>query len=318
MRQRRLGKTELKVSEIGFGAWAIGGTGYGPVRDEDSLGALEAAWANGINFYDSADSYGNGHSETLLGRFLKGKPRGEIVIATKGGHDFYHGAVKKDFTPAHLQFACEQSLKRLGTDHIDLYQLHTPSLEVLRGGEAVDALEKLQKAGKIRFIGVSVYAENEAMAVFQDPRIAALQVVFNLLDQRMGRVVFPDARRHDVGLIVREPLACGLLTGKYNVRSKFEKTDHRSGWPPEKLELDLKKIEMLGRVLATRRISMARSALEYILEHDTISTVIPGIKTADQVEENIQASLDPRLRSQESSHLRDMYMREPVFEEGLD
>lgn len=318
MRKRRLGKTGLQVSEIGFGGWAIGGNGYGPVRDEDSLAALEAAWESGINFYDTADSYGNGHSETLIGSFLKGKPRGEIVIATKGGHNFYQGAVKKDFTPEHLQKACEESLKRLGTDHIDLYQLHTPSLDILRRGEAVEALVKLQNEGKLRFIGVSVHAENEAMAALQNPAIAALQVVFNLLDQRMGRVVFPDARRSDVGIIVREPLACGLLTGKYNVRSTFDKTDHRAGWPREKLELDLKKIDMLHRVLATRRISMARSSLEYVLEHDTIATAIPGMKTADQVEENIQASLDPRLRSQESSQLRDMYMREPVFEEGLE
>src|SRR3989338_6154403 len=131
MNFRELGRTGLRVSEIGFGAWAIGGSGYGITKDEESLDALEAAWEHGVNFFDTADTYGHGHSEELLAKFLKTKPRQDFVLATKGGWDFYHGGSKKNFDPAYIRFACEQSLKRLGLETIDLYQLHNPSRELI-------------------------------------------------------------------------------------------------------------------------------------------------------------------------------------------
>lgn len=317
MKYRLLGKTGLRVSEIGFGGWAIGGTGYGPTRDEDSLEALEAAWDAGVNFYDTADVYGDGRSEKLLARFLKNKPKDEKILATKAGWDFYHGGNKKNFNPDYIRFACEESLKRLETETIDLYQLHNPPLELIESGAAVDVLAKLKEQGKIRFIGISIHKESEAMAAMKDSRVDTLQLVFNLLDQRMAVNVFPQAKEKRVGLIVREPLANGLLTDKYKPGHKFDRVDHRNRWMPEKLELDLKKVEKFKAIIATQRLSLTRAALEYALDFEEIGTLIPGAKTKAQIKENVMASAAPQLRIEESYHLREIYQREAIFKEGL-
>lgn len=314
MKYRKLGRTGLDVSEIGFGCWAIGGTGYGPTDDEESLRALEAAWQGGVNFFDTADVYGDGHSENLLARFIKGKPRDKVVVASKAGWDFYQaGGNKKNFKPEHLRFACEESLKRLQTGFIDLYQLHNPSLELISNGEPVSVLEDLKKQGKIRFTGVSVHTEEEALAVLKDKRVDVIQLVFNLLDQRMLEKVFPLAKDNEIGIIAREPLACGLLTGKYKNGHKFFKTDHRNRWTEEKLDLELEKIAKIKNILSTERLSLSRAALEFVLDQEAVSTVIPGAKTPEQVEENLKASGDPQLRIQESFHLKEIYQREEIF-----
>lgn len=315
MKYRKLGRTKLKVSEIGFGCWAIGGSGYGPTSDEQSLEALETAFARGINFFDTADTYGHGHSEELIAQFLKGKTRSQIVIASKVGWDFYQGGNRKNFSTDYIPFACEQTLKRLGIEVLDLYQLHNPSLEVIKNGEVISSLEKLKQEGKIRFIGVSVHTEEEALECIKDGRIDALQVLFNLLDQRMAGRVFEEAKKNNIGVVIREPLACGLLTGKYQADHVFAKDDHRRRWTPEKLRLDLEKINMIKTILTTRRLSLSRAALEYTLEFEEVSSVIPGAKTKEQVVENIQASDNPLLRIEESSHLRNLYYREPIFQQ---
>ncbi len=318
MKTRPLGRTGLFVSEIGFGSWAIGGSGYGPTQDEESLDALQAAREHGVNFFDTADTYGNGHSEELLGRFFKTISRGEFVVATKAGWDFYHGGSRKNFDPAYLPFACEQSLKRLNLDSIDLYQLHNPNLDLILQGDAVGALAKLKAQGKIRFIGISVHKEEEALAAMQDSRVDALQVMFNLLDQRMAGKVFAEAAARKIGMLVREPLACGLLSGKYtSADHEFHKEDHRRRWTRAKKEIDLKKIERLRPVLSTGRLTLAQAALEFILDHSAVSTVIPGAKTRDQVEQNLKASQEPCLRIQQAAQLRDLFRREPLFQEGL-
>lgn len=317
MKYRRLGKTGLEVSEVGFGGWAIGGSGYGPTRDEDSRQALEAAWENGVNFFDTADTYGHGHSEELIAEFLKGKPRGRVLIASKAGWDFYHEPSRKNFSPAHLRYACEQSLKRLGTDSIDVYQLHNPSLEEISRGDAVGELEKLRQEGKIRFIGISVHREDEALAALTDSRVASLQLILNMLDQRMAAAVLDRAKGLDVGVIAREPLASGLLTGKYGPEHEFVKDDHRRRWTRQKLALDCRKIEMIRNVLATQRLSLAQAALEFVLDFQTVSTVIPGAKTRGQILENLRAVQDPRLRIQESSQIRELFKKEPLFSQEL-
>lgn len=313
MKSRLLGRTGLNVSEIGFGCWAIGGTSYGPTRDEDSVEALEAAYEAGVNFFDTADTYGHGHSEDLIAGFLKTKPRDKVILATKAGWDFYHGGNKKNFYPEYLSFACDESLKRLQVDTIDLYQLHNPSLELIKRGEIVGVLEEFKKAGKIRFIGISVHTEEEALAAMEDPRVDTLQLVFNLLCQGMAERVFEEAKRKGIGIIAREPLACGLLTGKYKPGHQFHKNDHRRRWVAEKLQLELEKVAKLKSILATERLSMAQAALEYVLDYDAVSTVIAGAKTKTQALENVKASSDPALRIQESHHLKEMVAREEIF-----
>jgi aryl-alcohol dehydrogenase-like predicted oxidoreductase len=318
MKERRLGKTGLWVSEIGFGCWPIGGGSYGPVRDEHSLDALEAAWDSGINFFDTADVYGEGHAEELLKTFLKEKSRDQIVIATKAGWDFYHGAHKKNFNPDYLRGACEKSLKRLGVDTVDLFQLHNPSLETIQRKDAVTALERLRKEGKIRFIGTSVHTDAEAFQVLQDPRVHAIQVIFNLLDQRMAEKVFPEAEKKNVGVIAREPLASGLLSGNYLPSHEFPKDDHRRRWLPAKREIDWKKIQCLQKALKNKKVSLLQAALEFTRAFDAVSTAIPGAKTRTQVLENVKASLDPVLDREDIEALEELYAQEEIFQQGLN
>ena len=316
MKYRTLGRTGQSVSEIGFGAWAIGGTSYGPTRDKDSLQALAAAWDHGVNFFDTADTYGQGHSEELIGKFLKGK-RHQAFIATKAGWDFYHGGSKKNFDSDYLRFACGESLKRLQTDAIDLYQLHNPKLEAIEKGEVFQVLEELKTAGKIRFYGVSVHTPAEALAVIRSGKADTVQLIFNLIDQRPVGEVFPLALEKNIAMIAREPLACGLLTGKYAAESKFTKKDHRNRWPREQIETDLKKIERIQSVLKTPRLTLVRAALEFVLSFEAVSVVIPGAKTRAQVLENVLASEDSRLRIEEVSVLRRMYEEDELFQTGF-
>lgn len=318
MKKRTLGRTGLQVSEIGFGCWAIGGTGYGPTKDSESLDALETAWESGVNFYDTADTYGHGHSETLLAKFFKNKPRDKFILASKAGWNFYDGPNHKDFSPAYLTRACEESLKRLQLDTLDIYQLHNPTPDLIEKGEAVGALEKLKKEGKIRFIGISIHTERDGLAAVRDPRVDTLQLVFNLIDQRMLSKIFPECIKQNRGIIVREPLACGLLTGKYNSPAHpFDKQDHRRRWTTEKLKLDFDKIEMIKKNLPSDRIPLTRAALEYGLSFEEVSAVIPGAKRPDQIRESLQASLEPCLGSQEIFQIHEMYEREPLFSKFL-
>ena len=336
MKERPLGKTGLHVSEIGFGCWAIGGNAYGPVRDKDSLEALAAAWDLGVNFFDTADTYGEGHSEELLGKFLKSRPRDRLTLATKCGWDFYtpsqkpasllsgtheklnHAGHKKNFDMGYVRFACEQSLKRLGTDVIDLFQLHNPSLELIRKGDLVSVLEDLRKEGKIRFIGISVHTEAEALAALEDPRVQAIQIIFNLLDQRMAVKVLAEAWKKNVGVIVREALASGLLSGKYAPSHEFPKDDHRRRWVPEKREVDWQKIQRVRETLGSKASLPVKAALEFVLAFKAVSTVIAGAKTRAQVLENVAASLRPELSPESVEQLKELYAREEIFRKGLN
>jgi len=336
MKERRLGRTDLRVSEIGFGCWAIGGNAYGPVRDEDSLEALAAAWDAGVTFFDTADTYGEGHSEEILGKFLKNKPRDRRTIATKCGWDFYkpsqkpasflsgapeklnHAGHRKNFHADYVRFACEQSLKRLKVDAIDLYQLHNPSLELIRQGDLADVLEDLKKEGKIRFIGVSVHTEAEALAAIEDPRFQAIQVIFNLLDQRMATKVFPEAEKKDVGVIVREPLASGLLSGKYAPAHEFPKEDHRRRWVPEKREADWQKIQIIRGLIEGNPHGLLKTALEFALAFRPVSTVIAGAKTKAQALENAGTSLRPELDPGMMERLRELFEKNEIFRKALN
>jgi len=316
MKYRTLGRTGQRVSEVGFGAWAIGGTSYGPTRDEDSLKALSAAWEHGVNFFDTADTYGEGHSEELIGKFLRGK-RDQAVIATKVGWDFYHGGMKKNFDPGYIRFACEQSLKRLQSDFIDLYQLHNPKLEDVEAGEIFRVLDELKAEGKVRFYGVSVHTPSEALAVIRSGKADTIQLIFNLINQCSSEEVFPEAQGKNIGIIAREPLACGLLTGKYTAESKFPKNDHRNRWLRERMANDLKKLDRFKELLPAAKVSLVRAALEFVLSFEAVSVVIPGAKTEAQVLENLKSSEEPVLRTQEISVLRSVYQREEIFQKDF-
>lgn len=299
MRYRRLGRTEMMVSEIGFGAFAIGGRMWGRVDDEQSLASLRRAFDLGVNLFDTADVYGHGHSEDLIGRAFAGR-RANVVIATKVGFDFYAGEpARSNFAPDYIRSALEKSLSRLGTDYVDLYQLHNPPQKLARDDAVWDALGDLKAEGKIRFYGVSARIPNDALAYLRTATVEGetsrrygdtLQVAHNLLDQETAiKGVLAQAQRHDWGVISRVPLASGMLSGKYGACNRFPPDDFRSQWSSERLVETVLRVEAL-RFLATPQRSMAQAALAFALSQEAVSTVIAGAKTPEQVEENVAAS----------------------------
>ena len=310
MKFRPFGKTGLQVSEVGFGAWAIGGTSYGPTDDRVSVQALKKALDLGVNFFDTADTYGNGHSEELIGKTF-GKARKEVLIATKGGWDFYHSKERiKDMSGSYLKEALHQSLKRLQTDHVDLYQLHNPDLKTIREGKIYETLDQFKREGKARFIGISIHDVEEAREVVLSGRADSVQLVYNMIEQEMRSEILPLARKQGVAVIAREPLACGFLTGKYTKESVFGEKDHRKRWTQEELEEDLGKVEKVKFMAGRYRSSMAQVALKFVLSNGEIATVIPGGKTPAQIEENVRSVSDGYLNANDLNELYKIFEKE--------
>jgi aryl-alcohol dehydrogenase-like predicted oxidoreductase len=305
MNYRTLGSTGIKVSEIGFGAWAIGGAtdargvpvGWGQATDEESLGALRRARDLGVTFFDTADLYGYGRSESLIGIVLS-KVRDQVVIATKVGNvRTTSGEVIKDFSRRHIFYAIDGSLKRLRTDYVDIYQLHNPSLADLERGSIQEAMEMLQSLGKIRFWGISVSTPQEGIAAIQNGWGYTLQVLYNILNQSAARELFPLALRENFGIIARVPLASGLLTGKYRLQSTFGADDVRQNFlTPRRLAEALERIAEVKGIVGGEARSLGEAALRFVLADPAVGTVIPGARNAHQVELNVaasDASLDP-------------------------
>ena len=310
MKLRPFGKTGIRLSEVGFGAWAIGGTSYGPTEDRISVQALKKALDLGVNFFDTADTYGNGHSEELIGKTF-GKRRKEILIATKGGWDFYHSKERvKDMSDTYLTEALHKSLKRLKTDHVDLYQLHNPDLQTLREAQIYKTLEQFKREGKARFVGISIHEVEDAKEVILSGRVDAVQLVYNMIEQEVRPEILPLAKEKGVAVIAREPLACGFLTGKYTKESVFGEKDHRKRWSREDLEEDLAKVAEVTFIGDRYNISLAQAALKFVLSREEVATVIPGGKTPKQVEENVLSVSNGYLNSNDLNELYKIFDRE--------
>ena len=298
MNYRRLGRTELMVSEVGFGGLPIGGLRWGDVRDEHSLAALQRAFELGVNFFDTADVYGRGHSEELIGQALA-SVRPNVLIATKVGIDFYHGEpARANFAPAYIRQALDRSLERLRTDYVDLSQLHNPPQKLAKDDAIWETLHDIQTAGLVRFFGVSCRTANDARAYIraaesQDGQRRfgdTLQVAYNLLDQEAAaKDVFVEAHRHDWGVISRVPLASGALSGRYGPAHRFPPNDFRAGWSAERLAETARRVEAL-RFLETPERSLAQAAIAFCLSQPAVSTVISGARTPEQVAENAAAA----------------------------
>lgn len=302
MKYRTLGRTGLRVSEVGFGGWAIAGNrhgnSYGPTDDTASLRAILRAVEMGCNFFDTADMYGHGHSEDLLGEALSESP--DVLIATKVGGNFYGNVTVMDFSPKYIAYACEQSLRRLRRKVIDLYQLHNPSLEVIRDGRVFDVMDELKRGGKIRHYGVSIFTSEEGLACIEDGRPETLQLVYSIVNQSMAKQVLPAARAENVGVIAREPLANGFLSGKYNAASVFTQGDIRHNFPPRYQEALAAAARHVKGALETEGRTLAQAALRFALDSEAVSTVIPGCKTPDQAKENMGASALASLSAEET------------------
>ena len=321
MNRRVLGRTGLAVSEIGFGGWAIGGNrfgnSYGPTDDGAAQRAVHRAVELGCNFFDTADVYAHGHSEELLGEALA-DVRDKVIIATKVGGNFYnrdvHPLLKErisqavgqpidelpagailpvthdtTFSPEYVRFAVQQSLKRLRTDYIDLLQLHNPTLAQIADMGTYGVLEDLKQEGLIRFYGVSVHPPEEGIAAVQATMPDTVQIVYNLARREAEDEFFPAARAAQVGVIAREPLANGLLAGRYGPDSTWEKGVIRARMPRPYVAQLTALGQRVHELAGKSGLTAAQLALRFVLDKDAVSVVIVGMKTVDQAEENLNA-----------------------------
>jgi aryl-alcohol dehydrogenase-like predicted oxidoreductase len=290
---RQLGRTKLNVSEVGFGAWAIGGKGWGSKsNDVDAMAALERAWEIGVNIYDTCDAYGDGHSEELIGRFITDK-RKETVIVTKGGTNFRLPERSKNFEKRYLMQCLDESLQRLKTDYIDVYLLHVPDEQWQEKEKVLDTLKEMKLSGKTRYVGLAMWGAKDTLHALSndtDDVIEVLECPFNILNKSNVEVV-KICKERNIGVLTSQPLASGILTGKYSVGTEFEQSDNRKGfWTKERwssLENDLSIIKSCAE---KADISMVDLALAYNLSYPGISCVIPGAKTPGQVEMNVHAA----------------------------
>lgn len=317
MHYRPLGRTGWNVSEISFGAWAIGGA-WGSVTDSESLAALHEAVDCGVNFIDTADVYGMGRSERLVAQ-LKRERKDEILVATKAGRRL-NPHTTEGYNAKNLAGFVEDSLRNLSTDCLDLLQLHCPPVEVYYRPEVFGALDDLVRAGKIRYYGVSVERVEEALKAIEFPNVQSVQIIFNCFRFRPSELFFPEAQKRRVGILARVPLASGLLTGKLTSESRFEADDHRhfnrhgerfdagETFSGVDYETGLAAVEEIRRLLPAG-MTLADFALRWILNFDAVTCAIPGGKRRDQVKENCAASDLPALSAELMAAVRDIYDR---------
>ncbi len=300
---RQLGKSGLMVSEIGMGLWAAGGDVWGKTEDNKILDAVDYALDAGINFFDTADVYGNGHSEELLGQAMQGR-RDRFIVATKiGWFDFDDEQGQSAYTtPEKLIAGVESNLRRLDTDYIDVIQSHIdfrdPTMEVF-----LEGFQKLQRDGKVRAYGVSTSDFEYLQAFNADGNCATLQIDYSILNRTPEADILPYCQEQNIGVIVRGALAMGILTGKYTPETRFEEGDFRRRWHenPDEYEIyldDLEKVDQL-RSLAHEERSLAQLALQFVIAHPAVSTVIPGVKNVGQMKSNLGAGLLPPLTEEE-------------------
>jgi aryl-alcohol dehydrogenase-like predicted oxidoreductase len=317
MQYRELGRTGWKVSTVSFGAWAIGGT-WGNVDDDESFAALNRALDLGVNFFDTADVYGDGRSEKLLAR-LHSERSEPFYIATKAGRRL-DPHVAGSYSRENLTAFVERSLKNLEVEALDLLQLHCPPTEVYYMPETFDTLDDLVKAGKLRYYGVSVEKVEEALKAIEYPNVQSVQIIFNIFRQRPAELFFEQAQRHQVGILARLPLSSGMLAGKMKRTSSFEEGDHRGGnrhgeWFDRGetfsgLDYDtgLQAVEELRPLVAADE-SMAQMALQWILMFPEVTCTIPGAKRPAQVEENVRAADLSPLSIESMREIQSIYDR---------
>jgi aryl-alcohol dehydrogenase-like predicted oxidoreductase len=295
MKYRELGNSGIKVSEIGFGAWGIGGAvknsrAYGPTDDNVSRIALHRALDKGITFYDTSPLYGYGHSEELIGSTFK-KVREKIIISSKVGYLDFDG--EQNFTKEHIRKSLEESLRRLQTDYIDVFQLHDPPLSLLEeNSEIFSTLESLKQEGKIRLIGISTKSPNESLIAIEKYDFKSIQVNFSLIDQRaLENGLFQKCEEKGVGIIGRTPLCFGFLTGKYDSKQSYSSSDHRSLWSKEQVDQWANAYKLFVKEITTEeQQSNAQIALRFCLSYSALSTTIPGLLTEEHVNENSHSS----------------------------
>lgn len=323
MQYRKLGNTDLTVSEVGFGCWSVGTTWWGVSDEDEGVALMRQAFDLGVTFFDNADTYGDGKAERMLAKAL-GDKRDQIVIATKFGYDIYapdvdreragHRERPQDFSPAFVRKALEESLKRLETDYVDLYQLHNPRLDAIRRDDLFATLEDLQREGKIRHAGVALGPdigwEEEGIASMRERHVPSVQIIYSILEQEPARAFFPVADECGTGLLSRVPHASGLLDGTYTSGATFAAGDHRAHRKQEWLDESLRKVATLDFLYGkeTGR-TIGQAAVQFVLKRPSIASVLPNLTNERELREFVAAVDTPPLTDEEEARLWDLYDR---------
>ena len=320
MKYRNLGDTDIRVSEVGFGVWTISTGWWGEVDDARSARLIDQAREAGINYFDTADTYGSGKGETILADtgLTAENVRDEVVISTKIGYDFYSHTQRRgqqarpqDWSSDFIRFALEQGLKRLDTDYVDFLQLHNTKMDAVENDELFALLETFQDEGKVRAYGVALGPKigwlEEGVRAMREREITGLQMIYNLLEQDPGRGLIAAARETDTSLIVRVPHSSGMLEGNYSEATTFGENDHRRHRPKDWLMNGLKKIEQLDFLTASGERTLGQAALKFVLAAPEISSTLPNIYDAEQLEEFAAAPDTPDLTEEELSRVEELY-----------
>lgn len=315
MEYRTFGQTDITASVVGFGMWTVS-TDWWENDPAEAVKLVQDAFARGITFFDTADTYGNGRGEELLARAL-GDHRDEIVIGTKFGYDIVtsaaqrdgHGELPHDWSPEYVRAACEASLRRLGTDHIDYYQLHNPRMDAIENDALWDVLDDLQRAGKVRAVGVALGPAlkpdrqiAEGIAAVEE-RLAHPHIICNLLEPVLGDAIFPIAQKYGVGCVIRVPHSSGLLEGHFTAETTFPAGDHRNHRPRAWLTEGVQKVAQL-RFLERPDRTLGQAALQWLLLHPAVTSTLPNIYNAEQLAEFAAAPACPPLTAEEIARVQ--------------
>ena len=318
MKYRKLGKSGIKVSEIGFGTWTIGMDWWTKKIDDDqAVKMLKKAYDLGINFYETADVYGKGKSERLLAQAFKDMNSEEIIYSTKWGYDIYnsdqvgHNELPQKHNPDYLRFALQQSMSRLQVDHIDVYSLHNPKMNTIQDDQLFLSLDNLIKTDKIRGHGVALGPaigwEEEGLEAMEKRNITCLQTVYNILEQEPGRNFLDSAKQNEVGLLVRVPDASGVLTGKVNEKTVFDKNDHRSTRKRDWILQAIQKVEKLKPLSDSNGWNITELAIKFILSQKEVSVVLPTVVDVEEIEMFAIISDGKYLTGNELSQITELY-----------
>ena len=327
MKYRQLGTTDLNVSEVAFGVWSVSTGWWGKVDKPDAIKLLRDAVEAGVTLFDTADTYAEGYGETILAEAL-GKQRHEIMIGTKFGYDIHaprSGEQRErpqKWDPEFIRNACEESLRRLGTDYIDLYQLHNPRVETVRDDEVFDTLDALVKEGKLRHYGVALGPDigwrAEGDASMAERHIQSVQIIYSIIEQQPARYFFPTAHEHDTGLLARVPHASEILTDEFTDKMKveFDPSDHRAHRKQEWLDQAFRKRELVLFVAQETGRTLAQAAVQFCLSEPNIAAVLPNIVRRDQLDEFTAGSDVAPITADELTELNRLYDEEfSVLEE---
>jgi aryl-alcohol dehydrogenase-like predicted oxidoreductase len=317
MKYRRLAGTDIEVSEVGFGVWTVSTGWWGEVIDDRSISLLREAQERGVNYFDTADTYGSGKGETLLADAF-GRMRDEVVISTKIGYDFYNNTERRgqqarpqDWSEDFLRFALEQSLKRLDTDYIDFLQLHNTKMDAVESDELFALMESFKDEGKIRAYGAALGPKigwvDEGVKVMRERSVSGVQMIYNLLEQDPGRELIDTGRETETSLIVRVPHSSGMLEGNYDETTTFAENDHRRHRPKEWLTHGLKKVEQLDFLTEYGERTLGQAALKFVLASPEVVSTLPNIYGQEQIEEFTATSETPDITPEELEKVTELY-----------